>query len=1252
MQWITAAEIDNWTTREPRRAQEILPQLVWKLILASCKQINDHHFPYGKAIQYNGYDGFLDTNDEHQFVPHGKSVWEFGSDENTKEKFNGDYEKRTTNPNGITLSETTFCFVTTRIWNHRQGIVEATEEKNAEGKWKSVRIFDANSLEIWLEQSMAVSAWLAEHIGKPYRNICELGLYWSKQAKSTRPNLTTEFFTYAREPVSPKILRLINAGASQIILVGDSSKEAVLTFAAELEAVEDLELLSLKERCFVVDTYEAYFEASKNCSGAILIPLFYPESGAFSNHDGIIIIPVCKYDPLDLMYKTGNRIEIPSRSRREFCESLEKLGYETNDAYNLGTDMRGKFNALHRRISVSPTDKLPNWIQNQDASNLLPALFAGSWEDQKPGDRELISTIAGMSYENYISTIQPYTKGENAPLFCVDGSYACVATSDLWDSLWGKITQDVFTRFGEAMIAVFSEIDPTYELPRDKWYAASVWGKESKYSSQIKRSCLVTIIMLTEREDFCGASFTTHISETCKAWVRHIFEGVKSLNQWRTLCPYLSEFMEATPDIVLHYLEVASQQEDSPLWDLFESIDDVLFDRSFYPHILWALERAMWDRHHASRALNLMVCFAEKELAYTLQNGPIDSLYRIFCLWHPQGCFTLEQRKILLQNIIKNHHNIAAELVDKLLSNNRNATCDISKPRWRAIEAKPCTVLMSEYTEMTQFVSQVYFDNITSSFCDWKTVLRNLDSFDPVEIVVEKCKQSVLPMPEDQVFLLCAEVARFISNSRAYHHKDGIRMHRADALEILFFSILPDIPQSYAVYFSNNFSGLTPYRYKENEYDYEKEEKELREYHKNRMIELVERFGREAVITIVPHVENTRAYAAAIAEVVMHGWLDWLFVKRLRDVSTVIASYVIAEVYWLSGMDALVTADHKLDTEEIGWVLSCIPLKEDVAEFVESTGNSDCQRVYWENVNIWGLQREDKETIDKYVEILLKHNRPFTLIDCLAYSKWNTPELVVQILEVALKLYPDSEPNGLTLDRVGCSDIQKMFKKLYLQEGLPELEIAGLELAYLRAFDHEFEPKFLVEQVLQQPALYMELLKTAYRPDNNNGDLPTQAIHHAMQAHKALDRIQRIPGFNPENKIVDNSAFKKWIADVNELARSSGYALANDITLGRILSFAPVGKDGIWPHECVRQIFEQSSSETLESHFILGRINQRGIYTVTAGKDEDNLADNYASIADALQLLYPKTAAIIRRLSNHYRTQAKQERAHELKGFV
>ena len=77
--WITATEIYAWTAREPRRAQEILPKLIIKLILASTNNIDNFNFPSGKSIQYSGFDGFLTCFDEVNFVPKGNSVWEMGT---------------------------------------------------------------------------------------------------------------------------------------------------------------------------------------------------------------------------------------------------------------------------------------------------------------------------------------------------------------------------------------------------------------------------------------------------------------------------------------------------------------------------------------------------------------------------------------------------------------------------------------------------------------------------------------------------------------------------------------------------------------------------------------------------------------------------------------------------------------------------------------------------------------------------------------------------------------------------------------------------------------------------------------------------------------------------------------------------------------------------------------------------------------------------------------------------------------------
>lgn len=153
---ITTAEIDYWTEIEQERAKEILPKLVCKLIYASCENIKNLHFPAGKSIQFCGVDGYLDVEDGNQFVPSGISVWEFSTSKNIKQKFNSNYEKRSTDFRGISLKDTTFCFVTTRIWIKYPGIGEFQSARKHEGKWKNVLIIDANVLENWLEHCPAL----------------------------------------------------------------------------------------------------------------------------------------------------------------------------------------------------------------------------------------------------------------------------------------------------------------------------------------------------------------------------------------------------------------------------------------------------------------------------------------------------------------------------------------------------------------------------------------------------------------------------------------------------------------------------------------------------------------------------------------------------------------------------------------------------------------------------------------------------------------------------------------------------------------------------------------------------------------------------------------------------------------------------------------------------------------------------------------------------------------------------------------
>lgn len=1250
MIWITAAEIDNWTSREPRRAQELLPLLIGKLILASSKNIIDFHFPYGKSVQYAGYDGSLEVSDTSPFFPKGKSVWEMGTNENIKDKFNKDYKKRTNNPDGVVLSETTFCFVTTRIWNHTQGIVEASEEKNQENKWKGVRIIDANNLERWLENCPSVQIWFSTVIGKTKDGLQDIISFWDDCVNSTKPKLNPEFFLYNRKLVVPEISECFETGTNQLFLVADYWLEAVLCVASEVISIDNLSVNVFGEKCLVVYSIDAFNEVDNNCKNAIIIPCFNLSDYPVATYRNKLLIPVNRYDPLDRINKSGSRFEISPRTRHEFCSAIEKLGFNSSSAYQLGDDLRCNFAALYRQICTDQLKKIPEWSRYDNASHLIPALFVGAWEEKYPGDTRVISELSEMSYEDYIASVQEFTAGNKVTLSKIDRSYSCISTEEMWDVLWDKIQTKHFELYKKQVIKVFSENDPTYELPEEKWQMSSLFGKESSYSKELKNGLIVSLIMLSIRGSSSRHNqFTANLDGECSNLVKTIFDSLDSLHRWQTICPYIPTFFEAAPDIVLRVLEKEANLPDSVFWDLFKSSGDFLFGRSFYTHILWTLEKAVWDKRYAARAIRLLVAYTEKGYSYKLVNSPEETLYHIFCIWSPQGAFSLSERKTLLTDIIKNHHIIAPNLFKKLLATGSQITTNISKPKWIIIDGSQNNVTKSEAKEMYGYLIDLYLENITPCYNDWHFVFTELKGLNQIPEIIEKCLSQLDQFNDDDRLKLSKDLLDYISSSRKFQSDTSDRI---DAIEKLYFELLPESPKYYAQYFSYNFDGLNPLPFESDNYSFEEERKLLFDFQKEKLHEMVLSHGSDSVFEIIPFVEDYSAYANAIAEVILHNDPNWDYLFLLKTKNEYVAARVIMALYRNQEIDFINLAKDSIDSEKLGWVFSCLPINEKITEIISNNESEICKQVFWEKVSLIGIDNSNTLWVNSVIHSMLQYNRPYSVIDHMAYSDWNEPKIIIEVLEAALIQQPAPEPSGLKLEQVGRYDIERMFEKLYAKPNELEFEIAKLELAYLRVFDLNFEPQCLINQILSVPDIYFELLSAAYRSDEGEiAEKTSRQNHFTEMAYTALDRIHRIPGYLTESKSIDESEFTQWIEKTNELALRNNYTIAHDLVLGRILSYSPDGTDGIWPAECVRRIFEKPHSETLENNFVIGRKNQRGVYTLTAGKEEEKIASHYKQLADKLQLTFPMTASILSRISDDYYYQAKAERATELRGY-
>ena len=161
-------------------------------------------------------------------MPAGISLWEFGTSKDPKGKADDDYAKRVLNPLGYNPAESTFIFVTPRLWQNGKDWVE---EKKKDGIWKDIRVINSEILEEWIELAPTVGAWLAkkEHIGKyPSEGIQPTDDFWEEWTSGTKFKLNAEILLGGRKEQQQKVIEGLKSPS--IYAVQGISREESLAF--------------------------------------------------------------------------------------------------------------------------------------------------------------------------------------------------------------------------------------------------------------------------------------------------------------------------------------------------------------------------------------------------------------------------------------------------------------------------------------------------------------------------------------------------------------------------------------------------------------------------------------------------------------------------------------------------------------------------------------------------------------------------------------------------------------------------------------------------------------------------------------------------------------------------------------------------------------------------------------------------------------------------------------------------------------
>lgn len=106
--------------------------------------------------------------------------------------------------------------------------------------------------------------------------------------------------------------------------------------------------------------------------------------------------------------------KLPKVEREGFVKALEDCGFDSVQARKIATDTARDVNVVRRRLKI---DKLkPEWANSDGISALLPIVMLGQWNENVPGDLELVETLCRETYSEYVKILQGFILMSDSPI--------------------------------------------------------------------------------------------------------------------------------------------------------------------------------------------------------------------------------------------------------------------------------------------------------------------------------------------------------------------------------------------------------------------------------------------------------------------------------------------------------------------------------------------------------------------------------------------------------------------------------------------------------------------------------------------------------------------------------------------------------------------------------------------------------------------------------------------------------------------
>lgn len=1016
--FIRVIDLNHWA--DSRDSEGKLPLLINKLINGTTDNLEFIYLPVEDRVSMHGPDGVTVNNKKTQFVPDGVTLWEFGTDQDPLSKINRDYNNRTKKPPaGIDKKETTFIGVVPRSCSYEK-LVEWHKEKNQENEWKQVRLYDAHTLEKWIESAPEVEKWLANKLNIPINGVHRLDEWWNKWRIAGKYKIQPSLILTDKNYESEILLNHLE-NDKDINVKASNIEEAIAFLYSVISTIKDKKFL---DKCLIIEDKQT-FDYYLNREDLILIPTFdYKE---YNDSNNIIYKPLLDSDPSEA------EIELKDPQKISFTESLENINISYSEAKRYSEESGGNVTIFKRLLNKDITN--PEWLNDEYMNVLITIFFLESWNENSD-DKIIIEELSRMDFEDFTEKCEQLLHKPDTPLVKVASKWFLKSPKDLLFFISKYVSDRHLKRFEKVVFKLFSEGETDDEV----------------ISPNLKKGILKSMVLISMYEKYFMS---------CSIDLKIFLENILiKLNEdldyfWNDCNQYLKYFAEASPLTFINLLK--KLLENKP------EIIDSLFQSSYYSiryvDLIWALDCIPYDFIYFEDLVEIFVLLSHFSYKENQVPSPTSSLKKLFVNFNLKSNISFEYRLKTLETILDNDFEIGWKILKLLFSQNGPLyNFKYKYHGWDTLNSD----LKSEMIDYITNLEQLLLKYSSTDSQKWCLILdyydKSSDEFKKTSLI----KLNSIKDDLDNKYVVWNKLRDVIGKYHDFSKNDDYKDEIKD-LNKLYDDLNPhDLIEKIRWAFDSDFPNTLTGKYKDRGANLEKQRSQFI----NELYEVNGFNGIENLVNVVKEpyliafycldydIDDEALNLLGVNEACSSFSKQYIFLKAKSDESFI---------------EKIILKVDNDDFDIIKLILTALPATRKVWDLVENYPR-DIQDFYWINIPHWYFGGNILD-LKFFIEKLLEYNKCPEIILTLNDNK----ELleVNYIGDILSKISPNLE-SFLDFDDSIVELLNFLYKNNFNKELLIKLEL-GLALCFKEI--ELVEPLCIHEEFIKNPNFFCDIVK-------------------------------------------------------------------------------------------------------------------------------------------------------------------------------